>query len=210
MNNVMIVPFEGEHDAIFIGIKEFPSEKIILISPASRYAEANKFKGDAAKLHILVQIIELQTDTIEEFFKAFNGMIATERGRIVINLGSSEHLLKLFGQSAAFIHGIKAFDVVDDKICPLPILKMSYYEILAGKKMKILQELSKSAKISSLGELGKRTKMGPSLINYHIYGSKKTPGLKKLGTLEVFREKGKIAAKLTPLGRLFMGGRASE
>jgi DNA-binding transcriptional ArsR family regulator len=209
MNNVMIVPFEGEHDAIFLGIKEFPSEKIILISPASRYAEANKFKEDAAKLRIIVQIIELQTETIDEFFKVFNELIEIERGRIVINLGSSEHFLKLFAQSAAFIHGIKAFDVIDDRVQMLPIMKTSYYEILSDKKMKILQELSKSGKISSLGELGKRTKMGPSLINYHIYGSKEVAGLKRLGVVEVFREKGKIAARLTSLGKLLMSGKSS-
>ena len=59
---------------------------------------------------------------------------------------------------------------------------------------------------SSLEELSKKTKMSLPLISYHINGNLKSEGLKDLGLVETMEEKGRIAVKLSTLGRLLVKG----
>ncbi len=206
MKHVIIATFEGNADAIFAGVKEFPTEKIVLLAPAEFVAEAQKVKKEMEKFRIAVETEAIaNANSLEEVFTAVGRIKAREREKqVMMNLSDSSGILGCAALSAAFVNGIKAFEIMDDKLVMFPILKFSYYDLLSEKKMLILQKLFEQKKISSLEELGKSINLGPSLINYHIYGNEKNPGLKELGLIEANREKGKINIELTTLGRLLL------
>ncbi|MBI4155583.1 hypothetical protein HY498_05900 [Candidatus Woesearchaeota archaeon] len=56
-----------------------------------------------------------------------------DRNKIIVNVGSGDSTAKCALLSAAFVNGLKAFDVVGDKAMLLPILKFSYYKLLTEK-----------------------------------------------------------------------------
>jgi len=92
----------------------------------------------------------------------------------------------------------------------LTVLKFSYYNILTDKKMEILKLLKKPDCCSSLEELSKKSKMSLPLISYHINGNLKSDGLKELGLVDTTEEKGRIAVKLSTLGKLLVKGYISS
>ena len=49
--------------------------------------------------------------------------------------------------------------------------------MLSDKKMRILNLINEIKSFDSLELLSKKVGLGPSLINYHIYGNEKNPGL---------------------------------
>ncbi|MBS3103281.1 winged helix-turn-helix transcriptional regulator, partial [Candidatus Woesearchaeota archaeon] len=108
--------------------------------------------------------------------------------------------------SAAFVNGLKAISVNGNDVMLLPVLKFSYYNMIAGKKMEILKLLSKPGCCASLEELSKKTKMSLPLISYHINGNLKSEGLKGMGLIETMENKGKIAIKLSTLGSMLIKG----
>lgn len=59
MKHVVIATFEGNADAIFSGIKEFPTEKIVLLVPLEFLADAEKFR--AMKRQITKKAIKIIT-----------------------------------------------------------------------------------------------------------------------------------------------------
>lgn len=203
---MIIATFEGDADAIFAGVKEFPTEKIVLLTPTEHVSGAEKVRKEMAKFRIPVETETISnSSSLEEIFTAVGRIKAREKEKhVMMNLSDSSGMLGCAALSAAFVNGLKAFEIMDDKLVMFPILKFSYYDLLSDKKMLILQKLFVEKKIASLEELGKAVNLGPSLVNYHIYGNEKNPGLRELGFIEVNREKGRITVELTTLGRLLL------
>ena len=200
----MIAPLGGRTETIFIGIREFPTEKVILIPEAGKLREVEKIKADLEKFKIPVEVEELKDSKLESMFEVINHIRKREKGKeISINLGPASKMMSCGATAAAFVNGIKAFDVPNDEILPLPVLKFSYYDMLSDKKMRILNLLNKES-LDSLESLSKKVGLGPSLINYHIYGNEKNPGLKELGLTDISRENGKVKISLTTMGRLLL------
>jgi len=125
-----------------------------------------------------------------------------------MNLSSATGMLSCISLSAAFVNGLKTFEISNEKLFLFPILKFSYYNMLSDKKLQMLQLLGQKDCCESLEALSKKTGLGPSLINYHLYGNEKNPGLKELGLVEVQRQKGKIVLQLTTLGKTAAEGPA--
>jgi hypothetical protein len=88
----------------------------------------------------------------------------------------------------------------------MPVLKLSYSEIISDAKIKILKAIQGvGGTIESLEQLEQASGYGKPLLSYHVMGSRDSKGLADLGLLEVEKgDRGKISAKLTTLGKLLV------
>ena len=125
-----------------------------------------------------------------------------------MNISSGDKLIGCAALSAAFINGIKAFgmDEMGTTPLPMPVLKLSYSEIISNAKIKILRAIDDAGgMVDSLDKLVQVSDYGKALLSYHIQGSKDSKGLADLGLLDVEKgDRGKISARLTTLGKLLV------
>lgn len=128
--------------------------------------------------------------------------------QVLMNVSSGDKLIGCAALSAAFINGIKAFGMDSTKSVPLlmPILKLSYNEIISTAKIKILKTIDDmGGTINSLEELEQASGLGKPLLSYHVQGGKDSKGLANLGLVEVERgDRGKMIVNLTTLGKLLV------
>jgi hypothetical protein len=128
--------------------------------------------------------------------------------QILMNVSSGDKLIGCAALSAAFINGIKAFGMDSTKSVPLlmPVLKLSYNEIISTAKIKILKTIDDmGGTINSLEELEQASGLGKPLLSYHVQGGKDSKGLANLGLVEVERgDRGKMIINLTTLGKLLV------
>jgi DNA-binding transcriptional ArsR family regulator len=206
MKSVLIIPFQEKTQQLYAAIKEFSLEKIILLSAPDVVSDAQEVQKDLEKLQIPVEFVELSNPgSMEEMLTTMGQLAAKEKGHnVLVHLGASKEPLHCTALSSSFVHGLPAFTMKDNKPNFYPILKFSYYDLLSEKKLKLLELLTETNCCDSLEALSKKAQMGPSLVNYHIYGDQKNPGLKDLGLIELDRDKGKIQIKLTSLGKLLL------
>jgi hypothetical protein len=128
--------------------------------------------------------------------------------QVLMNVTSGDKLIGCAALSAAFINGIKAFGMDSTKSVPLlmPVLKLSYNEIISTAKIKILKTIDgMGGMINSLEELEQASGLGKPLLSYHVQGGKDSKGLANLGLVEVERgDRGKMIINLTTLGKLLV------
>lgn len=205
--NIIIAPVGDNMDALFIGLRDFPTEKIILLAPPQRIKDAEKAMQDLDRFRIPAKIIEIKGNIWEEMFRKIAEIREVEKGKsILVNTATGDRSTTCAATSAAFVNGIKAFSVEDGNAMLLPVLKFSYYKMLTDKKMEILKMLSRPDCCMSLEELSRKTKMSLPLISYHINGNLKSEGLKQMGLIETNEKKGRIEIKLSTLGRMLIKG----
>lgn len=208
MKHIIIAPVGDNINALFIGIKEFSTELVILLSPKERLNSAKYAKNELEKFQIPCQIIEIKGDIWEEMFVKIAEIKEQQKNKpILINTATGDKTSTCAATSAAFVNGLKAFSVENNQVMLLPVLKFSYYKLLTEKKLKILEILAKdSTCCSSLEELSKKTGMSLPLISYHINGNLKSEGLKELGLVDIEEQRGKIKINLSMLGKLLIKG----
>ena len=208
MKNIVIAPVGDRIDNLFIGIREFPTERIILLTPPDRKKEAAGAKKELEKFKIPVDVVDLEGNVYEDLFKRVNQIKnASGDKNILINVSTGDRNTQCAATSAAFVNGVKAFHVDGNKVLMLPVLKFSYYRLLTERKMSILKILIEEEKCcSSMEELSKLTKMSLPLISYHLNGSRKSEGLNEMGLVELEEHSGRVGMKLSVLGRLLMNG----
>ena len=208
--NIIIAPVGDNMDALFIGLREFPTEKVILLTPPERIKEAEMAMQDLDRFKIPTKIIDIKGNIWEEMFRKIAEIREIEKDKkILINTATGDRMTTCAATSAAFVNGIKAFSVDNGMTMLLPVLKFSYYKMLTDRKMDILKMLNKPDCCISLEELSKRTKMSLPLISYHINGNLKSEGLKEMSLVETTEKKGRIEIKLSTLGRLLIKGYVS-
>ncbi|MBI2106456.1 winged helix-turn-helix transcriptional regulator [Candidatus Woesearchaeota archaeon] len=207
MKNIVVAPVGDNLDALFVGLKEFPAERVVLVSMRNKLNEAEKIAKDLKRFKIDVQIKNIEGNMIEEMFRVFAEIKSQlkEDENIIVNVATGDRLSTCAALSASFVNGFKALGVDDNKIMLLPILKFSYYKILTDRKMKILKLLQREGEIS-LDDLSKKVKMSLPLVSYHINGTLKSEGLKDLGLIETGDKRRRIFIKLTVLGKLLIKG----
>ena len=194
-------------DALFIGLNEFPTEKVILLTPKNRLKEAERAVKDLDRFRIPSQIMDIKGNIWEEMFSRIAEISdGGKEKNILVNTATGDRSTTCAATSAAFVNGIKAFSVDNGKIMLLPVLKFSYYKMLTDKKMELLKMLSRPDCCLSLEDLSKKTKMSPPLISYHINGNLKSEGLKQMGLIETSEKKGRIELKLSTLGIMLLKG----
>lgn len=209
MKNIIVAPVGDNIDALFVGVREFPTERIYLITPPNKAAKAAEAQKNLEKFKIPSRIWEIEGKEIwEETFVAISEIKKLEGDKpIMVNVATGDPENRCAATSGAFVNGIQAFAVGGDVVMPLPVLKFSYYKLLSEKKMGILKLLyGEKDCCSSLEKLGKKTGMSLPLVSYHINGNFKSKGLVELGLVETNETKGRVAVHLTTLGRLLVKG----
>jgi hypothetical protein len=190
---------------------------LVLICFASDKSKAEEFSRKIRTVLGLPVTITLVTkenvirDTMERVNEILN-LNAKEFQQVLINVSSGDKLIGCAALSAAFINGIKAFGMDSTHTVPLlmPVLKLSYNEIISEAKIKILKAIdSAGGVVDSLDQLEQASGYGKPLLSYHVQGSKESKGLADLGLLEVEKgERGKISTRLTTLGKLLVTSNA--
>ena len=206
-----------DQDGIALGIRSFPVHKLVMICFESDKNKAEEFSKRIRGVLGLPTTINLVTkeNVIRDTMERVNEILslnAKEFQQVLMNISSGDKLLGCAALSSAFINGIKAFGMDSTHTIPLlmPVLKLSYSEIISEAKIKILKAIdSAGGIIGSLDELEELSGFGKPLLSYHVQGGKDSKGLAGLGLIEVEKgERGKISATLTTLGKLLVTSNA--
>jgi len=205
----IVAPLGPDLESIFAVIREFPTEKIYVLSTGKHREKLNELRAVADKLKIGVQVIDIKGGLLEGMFKTFAQMkTAVDEDSLLVDVSSGDNLENCAALSASYVNGLKALAVMDDKLMMLPVLKFSYYRLLPERKLAILQFLKTQPDCcSSLEDLAGRTKMSLPLVSYHVNGNAKAEGLVTMGLVETHvGPRGKTQVLLTELGRLIAEG----
>ncbi|WP_316506354.1 DUF6293 family protein [Nitrosopumilus sp.] len=206
---LQIASFGPDYKGILKGIQEYPIHKLVLLYLKKDVKDLHKFERkiiDGLEINVATYEISMQNmvkstiDKVNDILKKYE-----DYDQILFNVGAGVKLLGCALLSCAFIHGIPAFGVRadNDELVPLPIMKISYEEILSDAKLTILKALHESnGRVENYDELKKITGMGKPLLSYHILGNEDGKGLQTLGLVEVITKKGKSEVTLTTMGSL--------
>jgi hypothetical protein len=203
---------EGQ-DAIAFGIKNFPIHKLILVCFHEDKNKAEEFSRRIKSILGLPITITLVTkeNVIRDTMDRINEILQlhiNEFEDILMKVSCGDKLLGCAALSTAFIHGVKAFGMDYTHTMPLmmPVLKLSYNEIISDAKKKILMAIdSAGGSVDSLDQLEKISGFGKPLLSYHVQGSKDAKGLVELGLVNIEKgERNKISTKITTLGKLLI------
>jgi len=201
----------GDHEnAVSIGLRNFPTHKLILITPNQTVEKANKL---ATKLHddihrLTIEIVTAKDDTLSTILVVIAQTIRQNSDsfqEILINVGSASRSQVTAGIAAAYIFGVRAFDITGEDPVIVPVLKLGYREMVSGAKLEILRALEKMGQVNSLKDLARASNYGKPLLSYHIKGTEQTRGLLGLGLVEVKHLKqGRLQVKLTTLAQTLL------
>ena len=214
MKTLQIATFGSDgQDGIALGIRSFSVHKLALIcfdSDKNRAEDFAKKIKSVLGIPITITIVTKENvvrDTMESVNDILN-LHAKEFDQVLLNVSSGDKLIGCAALSAAFINGIQAFGMDDTHTVPLlmPVLKLSYNEIISEAKIKILKSINTAGGvIESLDQLEQISGYGKPLLSYHVQGAKDSKGLADLGLVEVEKgDRGKISARLTTLGKLLV------
>lgn len=209
---LQIATFGQDREGIVAGIRNFPIHKLILLHYAEDKKDVEEFSHNIrSTLGISVSLrLIAKPDIIRSALEHISEIIKTESGKfeqILINVSAGDKMIGCAALSCAFVNGIKAFGTDQDgKPMLLPILKMSYNEIISDAKIKILRALDKAGGTTeNLDDLTKITNFGKPLLSYHIHGTNESKGLVQLGLVEAERlERGRSKITLNTLGKMLI------
>ncbi len=217
---IQIATFGEDQQSILAGIRNFPIHKLALLVYEDEKPGAEEFaRRMRSTLGIPVSLLQVsRTSVIRDVIEKVAEVINTDSGeyeQLLMNVSAGDKMIGCAALSAAFVNGIKAFGM-DHAGCPmlLPVLKLSYSEIISDAKIRILDTIDRAGgKVESLEQLSELSHFGKPLLSYHIQGARETRGLADLGLVEVERmERGKMEVTLTTLGKLLIanGGRKQK
>jgi DNA-binding transcriptional ArsR family regulator len=211
MKNIVVASVGEQMEPLFVGLRQFPTEKVILLSPQERKQDAERTRNDLEKFKIPGYIVTIDESTEaklwENTFRVLSDIKNAETDKeVLVNIETGDKEARFATMSGAFVNGMKAFSVSGERAQMLPVMKFSYYKLIPDKKMEILKILHENNTLSSLDELSKRTKMSLPLISYHINGNLKSEGLKSMGLIETKEQKGRVSISLSLLGRMVVQG----
>lgn len=212
MGILQIAPIGPNYDPIMVGVREFPVSKLILITEPAYEPNAREVQRLLSPLKVDIDVRTLEGDPILNMLRLVTGIVADEGMKYsdtYINVASGTPMMSCAALSAAFVNGVKAFGVSDNKTFPLPVLKFSYQELISESKLSLLRALAKSDGVAdSLQELSERSGVEKSLLSYHIRGGREGKGLEELGLVEIDRGvQGRLHIRLTPMGHMLLYGR---
>lgn len=213
LTTLQIATFGSDmQEGIAAGIRNFPIHKLALICYSSDNQKAEEFsRRIRGVIGIPVTITIVNKDNVIRDVLESVGEIIGMEGKnfqqILMNVSCGDKLIGCAALSAAFINGIKAFGM-DSAGAPLPVpvLKLSYSEIISEPKLNILKAMERvGGALESLEKLEEASGYGKPLLSYHIMGGKEARGLAELGLVEVEKgDRGKLLTKLTTLGKLLV------
>lgn len=214
LSTLQIATFGSEgQEGITLGIRSFPVQKVALICFDNDNNKAKEFSREIRSVLGMPITINLVTkeNVIHDTMERVNEILILEDKnfqQILMNVSSGDKLIGCAALSAAFINGIKAFGMDSTKSIPLlmPVLKLSYNEIVSDAKIKILRAINSIGGTAySLDQLERIAGIGKPLLSYHVQGGRDSKGLADLGLIEVDRgDRGKTIVNLTTLGKLLV------
>jgi len=206
---VVIAPVNKDTQAevLFATLKEFPTSRMIMLYSPEGFEKAEGFSSDLKKLGIESNLVKVDgNNPWDAYFRAtVDACKGIPRNDVVINISSADRIPQCAMTNAAHVNGLRAVAILKDRMIMLPILRMSFSNVLSEKKMRILEALEGSC-IGSLEDISRKTGMSLQLVSYHINGTPKSQGLKDLELVETKEEKGKVRVCTSAMGRLFMDG----
>ena len=216
LKTLQISILSGNDEAVFVGLRNFPAHKLILISLPEHAEQSRSLSArltDTLKLPLAT--IEVRDSSVQAMLDVIGLIIKNERENFqdfMINVGSAGKRLACAGVTAAFVYGIKAFDVAGDHPEAFPVMAVLYTEALTTPKIEILRAIQASGGVvESLEALSGIVNYGKPLLSYHIRGSRESRGLESLGLVETERGKrGRLSVKLTPLARTLLATTSSN
>lgn len=202
----VIAPVGDNLKALFVGMKEFPTQKVFLITPIEQRKKAEKLKQQLEEFTIPSEIIDVEGNLLEAMFRIFGQLCASnDHDELIVNVATGDRLSTCAALSAAYANGLKAFGVMNDQTMILPIMKLSYYSELSDNKMNILKELERETYLP-LQELSKKLDMSLSLLSYHINGNHRYKGLKSFRLIDVKETNKQLHVRLSEMGNLLLKG----
>jgi DNA-binding MarR family transcriptional regulator len=210
LRTLQLAVLGGSEDAVLVGLRNFPAHRLTLICSTDFLNQANQLSGKLKEaLKLDVDVVQVKDNTMLAMLDVVGQIVRKESGNFqdfLINVGSASKHLTSAGVAAAFVHGIRAFDVIGDQPAVLPVMKFSYTQAVTEPKMRILRAIEATGgDVESLEKLSEISNFGKPLLSYHIRGSEDGDGLESLGLVEVERGKrGRLRVKLTLLGRTLL------
>jgi hypothetical protein len=186
---VQVAPVGDNLDALFVGIREFPTKKIVLLAPTEKMTDARELEKRLAPFRVPVQVMELRgTSLLEKMFESFASLKRTEgEDDLIVNVATGDRISTCAALSASYVNGIRAFSVMENEIMLLPMLKFSFSKLISEKKTEIITAVSDGAS-KSFEEIQNKMKMSAPLLSYHLNGDRETSGLIELGLVEILVE----------------------
>jgi hypothetical protein len=207
---LQIAVLGGNEDAVYVGLRNFPAHRLTLIGTLENMDQSRALSTKLADtLKLAVTTIQIKDTAVQTMLDTIGQILkkdANEFQEFLINVGSAGKSLACAGVTAAFVYGIKAFDVTGDQPELFPVMKFSYTQAVTTPKLEILRAIERSGgEVASLEALSGIMNYGKPLLSYHIRGSQDSKGLESLGLVEIERGKrGRLHVKLTPLGRTLL------
>lgn len=206
MGYTVIAPVGDNPKALFIGMKNFATERVLLISPKKYLKTAKKLCKRLKEFTIESKTIEIKDNVLEEMFRVFGEIISIhDEEHLIVNVATGDRMSTCAALSASYANGLKSFGVMGSECMLMPIMKLSYYHVLNDNKLKLLKELV-FEDYKSLKELSASLKMSISLLSYHINGNYKYKGLKEHRLVEVKEQNNNLMVKLSEMGNLLLKG----
>ncbi|MBC8437840.1 MAG: ArsR family transcriptional regulator [Euryarchaeota archaeon] len=206
-----IIPLGEEIKPIMVGVRNFPIAGFALLHATEKRFEAIDVKKQLEVLGVPITLHEYGGNPMMGIMSVINNIVQGREplafDELLINVGAADKHVACAAISAAFVNGIRAIHVMDDKLIPLPVLRFSYRELVSEAKLNILQSLS-SGSVGSLAELSEKTGIDKSLLSYHLRGGKDGQGLEELGFVNIDRgAQGRLLIELTHMGKMLLIGR---
>jgi hypothetical protein len=213
LTTLQIATFGSDmQEGIAAGIRNFPIHKLVLICYSSDNQRAEEFSRKIRNIlgiSVTITVVDRENvirDVLERVSEIIS-MHGKNFQQILMNVSCGDKLIGCAALSAAFIHGIKAFGMDSAGApLPMPVLKLSYSEIISEPKMNILKAMERvGGAVDSLEKLEQASGYGKPLLSYHIMGGKEARGLAELGLVEVEKgDRGRLLTRLTTLGKLLV------
>ncbi|MGB1585517.1 MAG: DUF6293 family protein [Thermoplasmatota archaeon] len=212
---LMIATVGDDIDAVLVGIRDHPVQKLILMHTSTFTAQAQEVQAKVGAIFVATELRliddgQVLMDTLRQVAD-IHAQESLHFDDIVVNVSSGDKMQTCSALSAAFVHGVPAIGVMDDAPFALPVLKFSYAELISDAKYRILESLQRiGGHADSLNDLSKQSGVEKSLLSYHLRTTREGKGLEDMGLVDIERGTfGRLGITLTEMGNLILMGRPS-
>ncbi|MGI0060672.1 MAG: DUF6293 family protein, partial [Nitrosotalea sp.] len=145
---LQIATFGQDKEGILSGLRNFPIHKLILLHYPDDAKLVEEFSSSLrSTLGISISLRSIEPPDIIRSAMEHVSQIIKDEGpnyeQILINVSAGDKMIGCAALSCAFVNGIKAFGTdMEGNPMLLPILKLSYNEIISDAKIKILQAIN--------------------------------------------------------------------
>ena len=213
---LMIATVGEDTDAVLIGIRDYPVQKLILMHTPAFESQAREIADKVRAIYVdtLLRVIDenaVLMDTLRQVAD-IQASEAPAYDDVVVNVSSGDKMQTCSALSAAFVHGVPAIGVMGGTTFALPVLKFSYSELISEPKYRILEALQGiGGHADSLNDLSERSGTEKSLLSYHLRTTREGKGLADMGLVEIERGTfGRLGITLTEMGSLILMGRKAK